>query len=641
MQFVAHPDDDLFFMNPDTADTLSSGVPVTTVYLTDGGSFGVNAVPGRPKPRPDVPAYVSSRQQGLRQAYAQMLGAPLFSTWERTTLRLPGGREVELDRLEHQGRSAELIFLNLRMHAKYHGRPVNMAHLWATPDVSLPARPTPGSPVRAHYSYRRADLIDALVSLLRRYRPTLIRTLDPDPDSQVHDRLHPRASDQRGYSDHPDHTAAALFTWAALARWAGDSTRIPLFQTEAYRGYYNERWPKNLPPETVALKTWHLNAYGGDASWECGNPSGCGDYSIGGDRVLTSKRGWVRSTHRRYPTAGPKAVTGTDGRTVVYGVLGTRLARWTATTAGGPAAPEDLGGGPLAPAIAVTTAADGRHLIFALRFSGLAASTSGNTREIVMLRQRTPGGDFETGWRSLGNPETAPRRSRLTGPPTAVTGPDGRVHVFVRNGRKGVSTRVLDGNGNWSGWRRLPGGHIQEGLTATVDGDGLIHLFASSSGWVEHWAQRKPSAGLRKGSRRFVAEPGDVPDAVTASDGSVLVGYRQAAGDRVTVERLGSGKAGRWATVTTVPLPGYGRVGLVGGRDARAEELLMAVRAGTGAAQVYDGRGGRVVTTGAPAVMVGTSGTLGGPGSGRAAVVTLGLGGVPVITQLGSEPESA
>jgi hypothetical protein len=56
---------------------------------------------------------------------------------------------------------------------------------------------------------------------------------------------------------------------------------------------------------------------------------------------------------------------------------------------------------------------------------------------------------------------------------------------------------------------------------------------------------------------------------------------------------------------------------------------------------VYDGRGGRVVTTGAPAVMVGTSGTLGGPGSGRAAVVTLGLGGVPVITQLGSEPESA
>jgi hypothetical protein len=90
-----------------------------------------------------------------------------------------------------------------------------------------------------------------------------------------------------------------------------------------------------------------------------------------------------------------------------------------------------------------------------------------------------------------------------------------------------------------------------------------------------------------------------------------------------------------------VPLPGYGRVGLVGGRDARAEELLMAVRAGTGEAQVYDGRGGRVVTTGAPAVMVGTSGTLGGPGSGRAAVVTLGLGGVPVITQLGSEPESA
>ncbi|MFI2367134.1 PIG-L family deacetylase [Streptomyces sp. NPDC018833] len=643
MQIVAHPDDDLFFMNPDVAHTLASGVPVISVYVTDGGSFGVNAVPGRPEPAVDVPAYVSSRQQGLRQAYAQMAGAPLFTAWERTAIRLPGGREAELNRLEHHGRRVELIFLNLRMHAKDRGRAVNMTHLWSRPGVRLPTQSAPESPVRGTFSYSRDDLVDTLVFLFRRHRPTLIRTLDPDPDAQVHDQRHTRGSDQPGYSDHPDHTATALFAWRALAEWAdgtGGRAKAPAFQTESYRGYYNQRWPHNLPLETVALKARYLNAYGGDPSWECGNASGCGDYSIGSDRVLVSKRGWVRSTHRRYPTAGPKAVIGANGALSVYGVLGTRLARWTGTPAGGFGAPEDLGGGPLAPAIAVATDADGRRLIFALRFSRMEASASRNVREIVMLRQQTPGGDFEPSWRSLGNPETEPRRSRLTGPPTAVTGADGRVHVFVRNGDKGVSTRVLDGQGNWSPWRRLPGGYIQDGLAATVDGDGHIHLFAASSGWVEHWTQRTPSAGLRKGSRRFVAEPGDAPDAVTASDGSVLVGYRRIASDRVMVERLAAGRTRRWSTVADVPVPGYGRVSLVGGRKPGADDLRMAVCTGTGEGLVYDGRDGMVARARAQALTfaVGTPAVMGAAGGGPVAVVTLGLDGRPVVAQLRDIP---
>lgn len=646
MQIVAHPDDDLFFMNPDVAHTLAGGVPLISVYVTDGGSFGMNAVPGRPKPAADVPAYVSARQQGLRQAYAQMLGAPLFTAWERTAVRLPGGREAELNRLEHDGRRVELIFLSLRMHARDRGRAVNLTHLWSSPGVRLPTQPAPESSVRRTFSYTREDLIDTLVFLLRRHRPTLIRTLDPDPDAQVHDQRHPRGSDQRGYSDHPDHTAAALFAWRALAEWAdgtGGNAKAPAFQTESYRGYYNQRWPHNLPSETVALKARYLNAYGGDPSWECGNASGCGDYAIGGDRVLLSKRGWVRSTHRRYPTAGPKAVTGANGALLVYGVLGTRLARWTGTPEGGFGAPEDLGGGPLAPAIAVTTDADGRLLIFALRFSRMDASASRNVREIVMLRQGRPGGDFEAGWRSLGNPETEPRRSRLTGPPTAVTGADGRVHVFVRNGGKGVSTRVLDRQGNWSPWRRLPGGYIQDGLAATVDGDGRIHLFAASSGWVEHWAQRTPTAGLRKGPRSFVAEPGDAPDAVTAADGSVLVGYRRVASDRVMVERLAVGRTRRWSTVADVPVPGYGRVSLVGGRRPGADDLRMAVGTGTAEGLVYDGGDGTVARARVQGLgfSVGTPAVMGAAGGGPAAVVTLSMDGRPVVAPLRDIPGRA
>ncbi|MFC9267436.1 PIG-L family deacetylase [Streptomyces zhihengii] len=638
MQIVAHPDDDLFFMNPDVAQTIEGGVPVTSVYVTDGGSFGVNKVPGRPAPAADVPAYVSARQQGLRQAYAQMMGLPLFTPWERAAVRLPGGREAELNRLDHLGRRVDLVFLNLRMHAKAGGTAVNLTRLWQTPGVLLPTQPAPGSPVSGAFSYGHDDLVEALVALLRRYRPTLIRTLDPDPDAQVHDQRHPRGSDQRGYSDHPDHTAAALFAWRALTSWAagpGGAAGAPAFQTEAYRGYYNQRWPHNLPPETVALKTRHLNAYGGDPSWGCGNGSGCGDYAIGSDRVLASDRGWVRSTHRRYPTAGPRAVVDADdGRTTVYAVLGTRLARWAGRPDGTPGDPEDLGGGPLAPAIAVATAADGAHLVFALRFSRLGAGVRHNLREVVMLRHGPRGEGAGETWESLGSPETEPRRTRLTGTPVAVTGADGRTHLFVRNGRKGVSTRVRDPKGTWSPWRRLPGGHVQEGLAATVDGDGRVHLFAASSGWMEHWAQRGSGGRLKKGSRRLVARPGDVPDAVTAADGSVLVGYRRVASDRVRVERLAAGRPARWSTVADRPVPGYGRVALVGGRRPEASDLRIAVGGGAFGGPEGDGTVIRAAARGAAAPVLGTPTTAVAPGGGPAVMVALGLDGSPQVTRV-------
>ncbi|WP_243087716.1 PIG-L family deacetylase [Streptomyces sp. 891-h] len=54
LQIVAHPDDDLYFVNPETAQSLRSGRPLTTVYLTSGESDGVNA------PRKSVPGAAAS-----------------------------------------------------------------------------------------------------------------------------------------------------------------------------------------------------------------------------------------------------------------------------------------------------------------------------------------------------------------------------------------------------------------------------------------------------------------------------------------------------------------------------------------------------------------------------------------------------
>ncbi|MFF8408497.1 PIG-L family deacetylase [Streptomyces omiyaensis] len=637
LQIVAHPDDDLFFMNPDLVQNLSAGIPVTSVYVTDGGSFGLNTIPGQPDPEPNVPAYVSSRQQGLRQAYAMMLGARLFTPWERTVLPLPGGRTAEVNRLEHNGKSAELIFLNLRMHAKNGIRTVNLTRLWHTPGVTLPTQPAPESPVQEKYTYTRQDLVETLVFLLSRRKPTLVRTLDPDPDTQVHDELHPIGSDQHGFSDHPDHTAAALFAWRALAEWGGRTgrgTQAPVFQTESFRGYYNQRWPKNLPEKTFEQKALYLNAYGGGPDWQCGNASGCGDYAFGQDSVVKSPKGWARSTHRRYPNAGPKAVAGANGALTVYAVLGTRLARWTTDAAGRPGPPEDLGGGPLAPSISVVRLKDGRHLVFALRFSSLEGTPGRNRREIVMLRQQSAGGAFESSWTSLGSPETRTWRTRLTGAPTAVLGADGRVHVFSRNGAKGVSTRVLGGNGKWTGWEPLPTGRIQDGLTATVDGHGLIHLFGTSANWVEHWTQRTPGGELLRGTRRLAHLPGDVPDAITAADGAVLLGYRAVASDEVFIERMAAGRAKRWTTVAKPRLSGYGRVSLTAGRGASAGNGVVAVPAGATDVLAYDISGGRASAVGSPALLtVGTPSALTLAG-GAPVSVALGIDGAPRITQL-------
>lgn len=55
LQVLAHPDDDLYFMNPDTSQAVAAGIPLVCVYVTAGEADGVNKIPGRPHPRPTGP----------------------------------------------------------------------------------------------------------------------------------------------------------------------------------------------------------------------------------------------------------------------------------------------------------------------------------------------------------------------------------------------------------------------------------------------------------------------------------------------------------------------------------------------------------------------------------------------------------
>ncbi|MDW4912085.1 PIG-L family deacetylase [Streptomyces californicus] len=565
MQLLAHPDDDLYFMNPDTREALDAGTPVVCVYLTAGEADGVNKIPGAPRPAPDRAAYSSARHQGLRQAYAELLGLDRFTPWQRSVVTLAGGHRAELDVLADGARRVELVFLNTAMHTA-RGR-LGLPSLWQDRRLVLRTVVADGSPLERAGSYTYDGLVDVLAGLLEQYRPTVVHTLDPDPDLQFSSEYERRRdSEQRGYSDHADHTAAGSFAWAALIRWVARTTAagepVPGFAVASFRGYYNRHWPKNLPPEVLERKAAHLVPYGGAADWECGNPSGCGDYNVGGDRPLTNRKGWVRSTHHRYP--GPRAhvAAGADGRLTVYGVLGLRAVRWREGAPGSGLfeAADDLGGGPLAPALGAAATADGRHLLFGLRFAALGGHGSDNEREIVLLEQGGPGGPFRA-WRGLGNPAASADHGRRIGVPVAVTAPDGRVHLFVRNAEKGLSTRVRDaGSGRWSAWRDLGGGEVQDAPTAVVDTAGRVHVYAAGHHSVHHWTQDAPGTEVTARAQLTDAPtPAHAPGALPAPDGSVDLYYRPAARPGLAVVRSAGGAAprfGGYGPVTAAAAPG-------------------------------------------------------------------------------------
>ncbi|MFG2303539.1 PIG-L family deacetylase [Actinacidiphila glaucinigra] len=569
LQVLAHPDDELYFMNPDTVQLVEAGVPVVSVYVTAGEALGVNRPPGRPRPAPDKAAYSAARHQGLRQAYAAMLGTDIFTPWRRGTMRLAHGMSAEVDELRVGDREAVLVFLNLAMHGTT--ARVGLPQLWQLPGMTLPTFASAGSPNTVTDTYTHEVLVDVLAGLLERYRPTVVHTLDPDPDLEANQATRRRDIEQLGYSDHWDHTATALFAWKAIARHADTVARregvAPAFLTTAYRGYYNRHWPHNLPPALLRRKAGYLAPYGGAPDWPCGDPSGCGDYPVGMGRPLTNRKGWVRSTHYRHP--GTRLVPGTDarGRLVAHGVLGTRAVRWRETVPGsgrwGP--PRDLGGGPLAPALSVVAdPAGGGPLLFALRFASLGSDRAANTRDVVVLEE---GRD----WQGLGSPEDDPDRGRRIGVPVAVAAPDGRVHLFVRNAAKGLSTRVREPDGIWGGWQDLGGGEVQDGLSAVVDRDARVHVFAAGRTAVHHWFQDAPGRPFTCRALTALPVPADPPAAAAEPDGSLSLVYRLPASDELVVHRLGAVRAAAGPDRPRT-FDGYGPVaqahGLLAGRAA-------------------------------------------------------------------------
>ncbi|MFC6595779.1 PIG-L family deacetylase [Kitasatospora paranensis] len=569
---IAHPDDNLYFMNPDLDHALASGAACVTVCLTDGESDGRNVLHselGRVT-RADRPAYTRARINGLAAALALLATGDENSPWDVSLVSHLEGRMVE----QHTLRAAPQVQLILL--ALVEARSVSLPRkdslrgLWLGDTPSLSILPPVHSGLPPSAGYTREQLIATLHGLLDHYRPTVVRTLDPNPD---HSPKPAPGSGSTVYLDHQDHTYSAYFAQAALARhWAGGKARSA--SVEHYLGYVNALLPHNLDQAAVGRKVVALNSYGWADNRHCGDPAGCGDRKVGAGAL---RNGWAQSTRYRAPGSDTWLQPSGEGRLTAFGLLNGGAVAWTETDDGWQGPERIPDGGDLEGQLQAVRQLDGRLRLLAVRTHlGYAATT--HRREIVTtLRNRD--GSYGP-WQSLGAPDgTDPVRSMEFGYPVGLTLPDGTVQIAVRTWGGSVAIRTLEGP--WAALALPPqaGGSVQDGLGAVVDADGNTHVFAPGR-TVVHWASATPGGPLRPAPPTGLPTPAGPVSALLADDGGLRLEFREPKSARVLTAERRPGRTVWKVTAESAPPGGFGRVSVGAGalavRDDRGRIALRA-----------------------------------------------------------------
>ncbi|MFD3804256.1 PIG-L family deacetylase [Streptomyces sp. NPDC058619] len=634
VQVVAHPDDDLFFMNPDLSRSISTGVEVATVYLTSGESDGRNEAhgphledPARPA---DRAAYAEARQNGIRAAYAEMATGDRTSAWRRTAVPTAGGGGAEVDVLVARPH-VSLVWMQLReARSISDDNPDSLRGLWDGRVPALGSQLTSGTPVRAPFSYTREQAVEAIAGVFARYRPTTIRTQDPTPGR----------SPGGAFLDHQDHVYGARFVQAAAERYAQSNgagsgrdgfAGRPHFSVQNYVSYPNSSLPPTLGPQAAEEKLGYLKTYAwtDHRDW-CGSPAGCGDRKTA---TRPTGAGWNRAIRYSRGDGTSWLTEGVAGRLWAVAVLDGRMAYWTR---GGPGSawqgPRFLPGAGLDAGATAARLPDGRVAVFGTRTT-LGATPQGYGRALVYAVQAAPDGAFGP-WQSLGTPDTKdiPGTSAISAPAVAVE-PTGRLTVYVRDSARTLRARSQAApDGPFGAWQALGGAGLQGDPVTATDSAGRRHVYAATARSVLAWVRPTPDAPLL----------GPFPTGLPATTGPLSANAR---GDGVGLyfRQPGTGAVGTTLATADGPAPafspvteaggegGYGAVGVAG--------HLLTGRAGAGTVGLA-GPGGapswsesRMLYTGAPAALAQPDGT--------AVAAALGLdAGLHVTTAppAGSEP---
>jgi len=518
MQIVAHPDDDLFFMNPDLYQSIQAGAPTVTVYTTASEISGNG----------DTPAdKAKSLQQGVEDAYARMAGVPdvdpnAQEEWTGQAWTI-GSRTLERYSLIARP-NVQLVFMGL-----HDGQLSNVYDGSLTDTTVVPT----GAVVTQSYSYTKADVISVLRSIVNSYQPSVLRYQDPLVDS-------------RYMQDHDDHVATVDFVTDALSTYTSALTEIP------YRDYNITDAPANLTDPAISAKTDFFNVY---ARYD--------DFA--------TPLNWLSRMYLRWPIGTQWAARNGAGRPQAF-VVRTGVVNTIAQAADGTwSAPLALtgAGGPVVPSISVVLSPGGRLQVFARR---------ADNNHIITLRQAADG-SWPATWTNLSNPNIQlGGDATQVGAPTTVANADGSLWVFVKDGGGGVCGRRQNApGGSWGPWLDLGGGaDVQEGLAAILGSDGRVALFASTLDNVLTWRQNAANGDLVEQDALPVGpgySPASPPSVTMNHDGTLEVIYRDAGTDD-TVTTYETSVGGPWTTNPTQfgSQGGTGQVSLVTappGADAR------------------------------------------------------------------------
>lgn len=223
MAIVAHPDDDLLFMNPHVADTIADGDPMTTVFVTAGDAG-------------DGSAYWEAREMGAKAAYAQMAGADP-ADWVDETVTLDVGGVAWEVQSSYLADDPQVRLYFLRTPDGIDGGGTD-TYGFGSLERLLEGDADQITTVDGLVTYTTDDLTQVLGAIMTRHMPDDI--LLQDDSSEI---------------EHSDHVHTTELAEAALPLYGEDVT------VTHFTGYISWAEEENLTPDQVALVTGVFETY--------------------------------------------------------------------------------------------------------------------------------------------------------------------------------------------------------------------------------------------------------------------------------------------------------------------------------------------------------------------------------------------
>jgi LmbE family N-acetylglucosaminyl deacetylase len=236
LSIVAHPDDDLLFMNPDIASDIQANKQTWIMYLTAGNL--ITGSGGEP--------YADQRIHGLRAAYAR--AAKVSDNWDFSYLVLPSGRFLVTNTLRDKP-TVRLIWTYIN---GAHGGDADgdLKRMWDNPAFVA-------HPIDGRASFTKASLTSIIKEVIE------MVAVGPDDFIRVLDVW------GKQLNDHVDHVYAALFSASANLNPAGKIVK----RMDSYFGYAAVNMPANNPNPWLAEKTDIWALYRGIDSAFAGQPT--------------------------------------------------------------------------------------------------------------------------------------------------------------------------------------------------------------------------------------------------------------------------------------------------------------------------------------------------------------------------------